>query len=365
MIGLPAIALAAFALLSLVLYHRHRHIAWLVLSAATLSASVLTKLFTGLLAPALFLGLLVDGWRSTGPPGLSVFRKWQPAVLWLAVFGLLTGLGLLVWVGLPNLHQLVLPHLDSNIVEILDLKKFSILYHLRDSNVNTFLALIGFLFLLRTRHWLSLYPLAWGLVSFAALSIHSPVWWHQQFLVTIPAAMLASIAIGEAIRNLPRLRRPGVWLTFRGQLWVMGLLVFAVLLSTRSTESLHLLTRKSRIDTSATGGFLLDYPEWQAFVTLNKHASSTKWIVTDLPMYAFRAHLVTPPNLAAVSKKLMLYGAVSESEILETIQRYQPEQVLLGRFDVLVDEPYLVEQYELIFDRKDIRLYLRRDLAEP
>ena len=51
MIGLPAIALALLSLLAISHWHKEGRRLWLVLSGLALALSVMTKLFTGLLAP--------------------------------------------------------------------------------------------------------------------------------------------------------------------------------------------------------------------------------------------------------------------------------------------------------------------------
>jgi 4-amino-4-deoxy-L-arabinose transferase-like glycosyltransferase len=59
------------------------------------------------------------------------------------------------------------------------------------------LAVFGVLLSIHKRNWLSLYPLAWAVVAYVLFSFYSPVFYHHQLLITIPAALLAAIASGR------------------------------------------------------------------------------------------------------------------------------------------------------------------------
>ena len=92
------------------------------------------------------------------------------------------------------------------------------------------------------------------------------------------------------------------------------------------------------------------------------HAPETNWVVTDLPMYAFRARLPVPPNLAVFSLKRVETGNLTEEEVAETVRKYMPEQVLIGRFTYPSLEGFLEQHYRVIHSKEGMRLYLRKDL---
>jgi hypothetical protein len=79
-------------------------------------------------------------------------------------------------------------------------------------------------------------------------------------------------------------------------------------------------------------------------------------------MYAFRARLPVPPNLAAFTSKRVNTGNLAEEELLETMRTYQPEQVMMGRFTFPELQAYLNAHYNLLLDQLEMRLYLRKDL---
>jgi len=356
MVGLPAIAIAVVSLLALVLWHQRRQRRWLALSALLLGLSVLTKLFTGLLAPIFVVGLLL------GERGAASWRtRLQPAMLWCLVFGgVVGGLGLLL-VGPANLDQLITTHLsareDPAYLSLTHAQSIS--WHLRDSWAVLLLAGVGSLFAVLERRWTAFYLLAWAALAYLLLSFHAPVWYHHQLLITIPAAMLAAVAVGEAVRLLPRVIRQRAFLDLRFALILLALAGSTATLAARARLTYH---------TFILPAFLIppeapsEGREAPFLVEMVNRAARTHWAVTDLPMYAFRAGLLVPPPLAAITDKRLSSGEISEAQIIQVIETYKPEQVLLGRFDLPAVEAYLKEDYRRIYQWGRKTLYLHGEL---
>ena len=97
--------------------------------------------------------------------------------------------------------------------------------------------------------------------------------------------------------------------------------------------------------------------------TMNEYIEQTNWIVTDMPMYAFRVQRPVPPNLATFSSKRLATGSLTDDDILAAMREYQPEQVLMARFEIPALEEYLRENYTLILSVEYFRLFLRNDLV--
>jgi hypothetical protein len=91
---------------------------------------------------------------------------------------------------------------------------------------------------------------------------------------------------------------------------------------------------------------------------MKSHKNSTTWVFTDRPMIAFRAGYPVIPELAVITEKRLISGDISDADILESVQEWQPEQVLIGRFDLPLVMDYLDEEYELISTSGGMRLYL-------
>ena len=360
MIGIPAITFAVLSLLALTFWHRQRKYLWLILSAAALGLSILTKLFAGFLAPLFVLGIVIAEYSRMGE-SVSWGKLILPVVLWGAVFTVLT-LGLsLVLVGPENVGQLVEPHLTASEVDVFrDEKYFTLAYHLRGVRPILFLALVGAIMSLKERQWLALYPIAWILTAYLLLFRHAPVWDHQQLLITIPVAMLAASAVFIAGRWILQSICSHFDMSAGGELRAVAIVgLISLFFIVRTPEAATLLSPLPSISTS---GLELD-PDIEKFlIKMRQHAPKTQWVVTDLPMYAFRARLLIPPNLAVITMKRLETGNLTEAQVIDTVREWMPEQVLLGRFKFPSLNEFLEEHYRLIQKKGEIKLFLRNDL---
>jgi hypothetical protein len=84
--------------------------------------------------------------------------------------------------------------------------------------------------------------------------------------------------------------------------------------------------------------------------------------MTDLPVYAFLVRKPVPPRLATFSRKQLVTGGITDKEILAEMDKYRPEQVLMGRFVIPALETYLKKNYTLVMDPGYLRLFVRNDL---
>ncbi len=95
---------------------------------------------------------------------------------------------------------------------------------------------------------------------------------------------------------------------------------------------------------------------------MEEYVDQTNWIVTDMPMYAFRVHKPVPPNLATFSSKRLATGSLTEEDVLDAMREYRPEQVLMARFKIPSLEAYLQKNYTLVLSVEFFRLFVRNDL---
>ena len=361
MVGLPSLAFAMVSLLCIALWHTRRNYVFLVLSAILLGLSVLTKLITGFLAPIFILGLIISEYNRLRKSG-SQRDLLLPGILWGLVFAIFTlGLGSLL-IGIDNLPQIFNTHLAAT--QVKDLRQqldYTINFHLQPAWPVLFLAVVGSIISLRSRLWFALYPLAWAVTAYLLLFMHRPVWFHHQLLVTIPAAMLGGVALFEGARWTVQITRPHIDKSASSLIRVAALLgLLAFLFSIRVPEPVSLLSPSPSLSVS---GFELGPLTERFFTRMNKYAPETNWVVTDLPMYAFRARLPVPPNLVVFSVKRFETGNLTEQEIVDTIREYHPEQILLGRYDYPIVDKFLKGRYYLIHSKDLMKLYIRNDLA--
>ncbi len=358
LVGQPSLGLAMVSLWGLAAWHRHRRTMYLILSAAAFGASLLFKLYTGFLAPLFLAGLLISEFSPALGNG-SLQRKAYPALIWLLVcagFALVIGLLL---AGPASLPQLIGTHWAASQASQYppNQQLYPITFYLRDAWAIILLACIGGLLAFKQRRWLMLYPLAWMFLAFVSLLFLKPVWFHHQLLVTVPGAVLAGAVMGETARlAVAYLRSPSAW---RGS-WVWlagGLVASALVLATALPGVIGTFQTMPPADQDRHAF------EDKVLRKIEQYAPRTSWMVTDMPMYAFRAGISVPPDLAVISWKRLASGELTEAHILDTLQAYQPEQILLGRFEFPSLDPYLQENYHLILERPgELRLFVRKDL---
>jgi len=359
MIGVPAIALAAVSMVFVTLWHQKRSNLWLVLSGFLLALSVLIKLFTGFLAPIFLIGMTLTAYLNDKDRKFS-WTILRPALIWSVSFaglGLLLGLAM---IGPRNVWEIIYPHLMAPTKEYFQDEGFGINVHLQPAIPLIVLGLLGAVVAVYRRNWLSLYPLAWAAVAYIMFSFYSPVFYHHQLLITVPLAMLAAAAVGDGILSFIRAVRSVPVNRFEA-LWGVIALTSFVLVSFSYFPSLNKeLLNRPRFRASgldATSGKL------RVIDKMNEYIGQTHWIMTDLPMYAFRVHKPVPPILATISQKRLSTGSLTEADILSAMEEYKPEQVLIARFTIPALEDYLKKNYTLIYSPEYFRLFLRNDLT--
>jgi hypothetical protein len=380
MVGLPSLTFAMLSLLAVIAWHLHRKYIWLILSAVALAISVLIKLFTGFLAPIIIVGILLADFspkislESVKSDGKIIFlgilvadfsrlrvktilrELLLPAACWGLVFSTVALAIILLAVGPSNVPQLYTSHLIAE--NAFQKEIYTINYHLRDSMPVLLLALFGILFTILTKRWLTLYLIAWMSVAYLLLLRHSPVWYHHQLLVTVPAAMLAGVAVGEGIHLIPAAVRNRNIFNLRTSLAVLTLGTFALVLYDQIPDLSPQLESGANLTVSPLRANPL---QENVYPFVEEYAPETQWMVTDMPMVAFRLNLLVPPNLVVLSSKRVKSKLLTEKDLMETILNYNPEQVLIGEKAPDLGRR-LDETYHLVFRRQDVYLYVRNDI---
>jgi len=359
MIGVPCIALAAVSMLFVTIWHRDPRNLWLVLSGFALGLSVLIKLFTGFLAPIFLIGITASISFHKKENGFS-WKMLQPALLWGSSFAGLTLVLGLILVGPQNVWLIIYPHLMAPSTEELQGGADTINVHLQAAVPLVVLGIFGALISLYRRNWLTLYPIAWAAVAYTLFSFYSPVYYHHQLLITVPLAMTAAAAVGEGIAALFRLRKTSDLIRLQTLFGAIALAGFVWV----SAHYVPLLDRELMNKPRLTDFNLKATPgKLKVLRTMKEYMNETNWIVTDMPMYAFRVQRPVPPILATFSLKRLRTGTLTEDDVLNAMREYKPEQVLMARFVIPPLEEYLQENYTLILSAEYFRLFLRKDIT--
>jgi len=360
MIGLPSIAFGVLSFACQVRWHEDRRPVWLILSGASLALAILTKAFTVVLVPLWLMGLGL-ALRHELRLEARRLRSWLPLLTWGLPFVAICTLALFLVIGPENVGQLVEVHLAAERAPAFQPSELL-------PTINTFLKnLIPLLLLagvgayqaIRTRTWHALYLVGWVVLAYALLLFNRPTWPHQQILVTVPAAMLAAIGAGTAIRDLLARLRSGPSSSSGlpvALLSVAASLVFVAARGPATLDEFDFDLPNLKISPST------NLQERQIVALMSDHAQETNWVFTDRPMFAFLAKLPVPPFLAVFSSKRILSGELTQAEILEVLEAYKPEMVLGGRFDVPAAREYMSRRnFRRIDETPFYRLYFRRN----
>ena len=357
MVGLPCITGAMGAILSIILWHTSKKNIWLIVSALLLSLSVLTKLFTFFIAPIIVVGIILE--RMFSKEKISWQQKLQPFALWIAIFTGFSSLILLFLVGIDNVHLLVENHTDARSIEAF--QNIALKHSLRNDYR---LFLVGFtvwgsIIACQRKQWQVLYFGAWSIIAYSLLVNHRPVWYHQVLLLHIPAIVMVGYAMGEILTTAINSRRS--YFRSKGRiilaLFTVAVFYAAILLigeQTRTTAKEINSWRKacnSMVQTTSL--------DRQFLTEITRLGSKTDWIVTDSPIFAFRAGIPVPPSTAVLSRKQLETGSITEEELIDIIEQYQPEQIFLKRFDWSEVSTFLDRDYQLVKQTNNFRLYVR------
>jgi hypothetical protein len=350
MIGQPAIALAMVAMLFVFLWHRDRKWPWLLLAGLLMSLSLMMKIFTVILIPVFGIGLIVNEWvlqRSSPKEVRFWVQLFKPAFIFSMCLVVISSVLVLVLVDLENVMELILPHLEyRQHVSITG----SITADLKQVLFPILLAAIGLGTTLIKRKWLGLYPAAWAIIAYISLLNHNPVWWHHQLLVTVPTAMLAGFGVSSIFK----------WFTEfnQDQSWKLKVLVFcgALIIGAFLNQHVRVLTNEfgNRIPSFRSYGLDPESGDMQILSKMTSLAQDGTLIVTDMPIFAVRAKMLVPVELAWVSTKRFKTGLISEQDFIDVIEREKPALVLIARYHLGDVRHYLESNpnYEKVFSTK-------------
>ena len=319
MVGLPALATALLGVWALFQWRRRGRTQWLVLGGTLFGLSLTMKLFTALLTPWLALWLIIGGRRRQydgARPGL-----W-PVGVFLAVAAVVSGSVLIAGVGLQHVNHLLAAHLAARRMGIASGAAAADAAMLwanvgRDWEIFALGAVGLVCMLVRRRFALLIFP-AWAAAAAYALATHSPLWYHHHLLLSVPVSACAGVAAGELFtrRPWPRLRAGGLAPAVARLTAAVGLAVLAAaLLQGRKREDTSLLVSSDR--------------DRFAVEVMREYADETHWVLADRPMFPFRAGLTTPPNIAVFTHKRIVTGALTSQDLVDAVDRFQPEQVVL------------------------------------
>ncbi len=167
-----------------------------------------------------------------------------------------------------------------------------------------------------------LFPVVLLATAFAIHLWHRPYWYYYGLHFAIPLAWVGAVGIVEWFRAIWRLDL-GASLATKlraGIGWLVWSIFVSLVLTLAPEKAWNEWLRLSAA---------VPAMENQNVAELRKNAAQTHWVFTDRVVYAFWAGLPVPPELAVIPSKRIWSGQISKAQIVECLERYRPEQILL------------------------------------
>ena len=306
---IPAVCLATLALAFGFCYMDTGRRRWLVAAGVVFALGLWVKLIVVILLPPLALMVLL---RHRGSP-----RPWRGLVGDLALLALAVGLTLLPIPLLfdPGLFFAQVLGTPWQARGAWPSRTFEYVIwmweYLGQENLGlSALAAYGLVTLAWRRSRAGLVIGFWLLLTIVALLTHRPLWAKHHFsLLLFPVACLAGIGV-DGLIGLPS-RRIALGL---------GLIALAIYVW-RLPATLAL-----------DGELLAPHPflsAQQAVQFLQERTAPGDFVVTDVPMIAFRSERSIPPWVVVASSKRIQTGQLTDEELIAVSEQYRPRAVLL------------------------------------
>ncbi|MCK4660716.1 MAG: glycosyltransferase family 39 protein [Phycisphaerae bacterium] len=367
MLALPTLMFAMLSIYALAQYRRRHRAGWMLASGGFVVLSLFTKMFTLVAAPLIFLAVLGIAWQARRDEQRK--GHWlMPVVLFCAGAVVVGAVVFLATIPPGDFMQLIQPHLAAEKEMsapgfdkfFWDMVKFDYAFAL--------LGIAGLLQIIRKRQWFSLLPVGWGLLAYASLYSHRPLWYHHYPLLGVPLCWAAGIAVG-ALFSLELWRGLLPWRGLRSAyaaLIVLSTVVFLVL------AAVHIPAKFEREYEYAKPYTTMTTRDRYTVAVLKQFAELTDYIVADRQILPFNAGMIVPPELSVTSVKRMRTGSLSMEALIDLLEQYKPGVIhlcwrnrirmtreLLHYLDENYSRLYVVDPYG---NRKYDRCYVRGTL---
>lgn len=305
----PAFSLAMLSVAGFSRWAEARKPLWLIGSGVFFAAALMIKFTAALVIPA----MIVETWLMRPGAAKRTTAVWAGAT---AAALLLLG----VTLGFGNLSMLVVPHLKPQVIPgVSRPSDFVVPASLFLAHWDVCLtAVVAVYLVVAKKLWReAAVPLALlATASFIHL-LHRP-WWSPYYLHhAIPLAWLASIGVRDLAVIVRDALKSNETLRVRTVAAGMLLAILAVQSVTRLGGEVGVI-RSARTTASD-----------QVLHRIANYRARTRWIYTQPVIYAFHAGIPVPPELAVLSLKRFWSGQMNWRRLLDLVQQYHPEQLLL------------------------------------
>ncbi len=344
-------------------FYNLKSIYLVVISGICIGISLQFKLFTVILVPPCILYIFLVRHRLKALSGssgiyLKIIALWMTSLIICLIFGLFLS-------NATDYNQIFLSHFNpemkmavSAVLDPFESKLKLLLFLVQDLDY-TILAFMLIWLSFKSKSPFPLFPALWLLFVIPILLVYEPIWSHYSLLISIPLTWLAihglkkiKLSIFSESVDRSSLNKVSVRQYYSSSV-SLSISVFIVLA----------LAAKIYVFHQNYYYFAREYDSWNPIYNqILKYKAKTTWIFTDLPIVSFYADLKIPPESVVFSVKRVNSGGLNHLAILNLMQKYQPEQILLGRFPEIENslQPYLMKYYTKNCRRKLMNHYVKK-----
>jgi 4-amino-4-deoxy-L-arabinose transferase-like glycosyltransferase len=360
MLELPAMSVAMGSVWAWTRYAAGKGRWWLIGSGVLIGCALQVKLTAVVFGPALAAAWLLSRHRddpeSSEAGGDRFWGRWLEPAVWgsaaVAAFGVIA----LALYDMETVRAFWMSHFSEGTRAVVAAEQHGFRLRSMQYEFEFWIpAMVGVAVIGWRRRWDLLVPVVLLATVMLVHLWHRPYWPYYRLHFGIPMAWLGGVGIAEWYRALWSEDLRASW-TARAKAvigWPMWSMLVALVL-TLAPENGWLELRKLGIARSAH--------EDPMVLKLRERAAQTRWVYADRVIYAFWAGLPVPPELAVVPHKRVWSEQITAEEVIECLERYRPEQVLLvpGAEERLGLTDYLETHYERDATDGLRALYLRR-----
>ena len=194
----------------------------------------------------------------------------------------------------------------------------------------------------------ALLPLSWLALTLVVFTTHKP-WWAAYYVHNcVPLCWCAALAVTA-------LWRDSSWR--RNRVAFVALVLYAACALPWMAARLYLQVAKIR-NSQPTYTCL-------ALKEIARLKPFTSFIFAEEPIYSFHTGIPLPPKLAVLSLKRLWSGDITNERIAAALQAVKPGVILVGNSSrVLPFQDLLQEEYRLIYEDPDLRLYALKTVID-
>lgn len=337
MIVIPSVSLAVCSLLLVLLARGQSRNSLMFLSGCAMGLALQTKFTAALYIPAILVELTRH--EHAGDTGMTLRRAASAACYWTAGATVSFGAVLLLYPS-ASIELLWRPHFSRDTWTVFaGSSGWAGMNQILWADLGLATAgVAGVIWVLSARRWELLPAIVALLTVYLAHLVHRPFWYFHYLHLAIPLAWLAAVALTDPLRwlwrsNIPSLRKPGFKPVALYALWAV---VTALALSQIPDKTIHEWKRISAVENAA------DSP---AVRKMTEGGDKVRWVFTDRAIDAFHARLPVIPELAVLSQKRYRSGQITPEQIVEYLDRYRPELVILHGLRHAAIDAYIARHY--------------------